>query len=108
MTREELDTLWNRSVNESIKAGDSYARYRYAEYVAAAERERMTVNSIHSCSPECDRPGCVAVRKAVEAEREACARVCDKRGEQSRVDGWYRQSDAELRCADAIRARGSK
>ena len=39
MTREELDTLWNRSVNESIKAGDSYARYRYAEYVAAAERE---------------------------------------------------------------------
>jgi hypothetical protein len=45
---------------------------------------------------------------AVAAEREACARVCDKRGEQSRVDGWYRQSDAELRCADAIRARGSK
>jgi hypothetical protein len=39
MTREELDTLWNRSVNQSIKAGDSYARYRYAEYVAAAERE---------------------------------------------------------------------
>jgi hypothetical protein len=36
MTREELDTLWNRSVNESIKAGDSYARYRYAEYVAKA------------------------------------------------------------------------
>jgi hypothetical protein len=48
------------------------------------------------------------VNQAVEAEREACARVCDKRGEQSRVDGWYRQSDAELRCADAIRARGSK
>jgi hypothetical protein len=39
MTREELDTLWNRSVNESIKAGDGLARYRYAEYVATAERE---------------------------------------------------------------------
>ncbi len=36
---EELDTLWDKSVNESIKAGDSYARYRYAEYVAKAERE---------------------------------------------------------------------
>jgi|LakMenEpi03Aug12_release.lakeMendotaPanAssembly.Ray.scaffolds.fasta_scaffold263994_3 hypothetical protein len=36
MTREELDTLWDKSVNESIKAGDSYARYRYAEYVAKA------------------------------------------------------------------------
>ncbi len=33
---EELDTLWDKSVNESIKAGDSYARYRYAEYVAKA------------------------------------------------------------------------
>jgi hypothetical protein len=39
MTREELDTLWNKSVNESIRAGDSYARYRFAEFVAAAERE---------------------------------------------------------------------
>jgi hypothetical protein len=46
MTREELDALWNRSVNESIKAGDSYARYRYAEYVAAAERE--------ACAKLCD------------------------------------------------------
>jgi hypothetical protein len=51
MTREELDALWNRSVNESIKAGDSYARYRYAEYVAAL---------------------------AVAAEREACAKLADE------------------------------
>jgi hypothetical protein len=36
---EELDTLWDKSVNESIKAGDGLARYRYAEQVAAAERE---------------------------------------------------------------------
>jgi hypothetical protein len=41
MTHEELDTLWDKSVNESIKAGDGLARYRYAEYVAAAEREDM-------------------------------------------------------------------
>lgn len=38
---EELDTLWDKSVNESIKAGDGLARYRYAEYVAAAEREAI-------------------------------------------------------------------
>ena len=36
---KELDTLWDKSVNESIKAGDGLARYRYAEQVAAAERE---------------------------------------------------------------------
>ena len=39
MTHEELDALWNKSVNISITAGDGLARYRYAEYVAAAERE---------------------------------------------------------------------
>jgi hypothetical protein len=81
---------------------------RFAALVIA-HREAQ---SIHTCGPDCQKPLCVNRRReiaeAVEAEREACARVCDKRGEQSRVDGWYRQSDAELRCADAIRARGSK
>jgi hypothetical protein len=41
MTHEELDALWNKSVNISITAGDGLARYRYAEYVAAAEREAI-------------------------------------------------------------------
>jgi hypothetical protein len=73
---------------------------RFAALVAEAERERMTVNSIHSCHPECDRPGCVAVRKAVEAEREACKKECAEIAE--RFGGTARD------CADAIRARGSK
>jgi hypothetical protein len=82
------------------------------ERFAALVIARREAQSIHTCPPDCQKPLCVNRRReiaeAVEAEREACARVCDKRGEQSRVDGWYRQSDAELRCADAIRARGSK
>jgi hypothetical protein len=36
---------------------------------AAAERNRFE-SSIHSCSPHCDRPACVATRRAVEEERE--------------------------------------
>jgi hypothetical protein len=60
MTREELDTLWNRSVNQSIKAGDSYARYRYAEYVAAL---------------------------AVAAEREACKKLSQEHAAEYRVGG---------------------
>ena len=44
---------------------------RFAALVAAAERERLKWNGIHSCGPDCDRPACVNVRKAVEAEREA-------------------------------------
>ncbi len=39
MTHKELDDLWDISVNISIAAGDSLARYRFAESVAAAERE---------------------------------------------------------------------
>jgi len=41
MTHKELDDLWDISVNISIAAGDSLARYRFAESVAAAEREAI-------------------------------------------------------------------
>lgn len=99
MTREELDTLWFKAMREV--PDDDFTRYRFAALVAEAERERMTVNSIHSCHPECDRPGCVAVRKAVEAEREACAKVCEDIEMRN-----TRQGPAD--CAVAIRARGSK
>jgi len=41
----------------------------------------------------------VLVQKAVEAEREACASVCDKLGDE------FADANA-AHCADAIRARG--
>ena len=62
-----------------------------------AERERMTVNSIHTCHPECDRPGCVAVRKAVEAEREAICPI---------VYGLCISDNNAQEIVEAIRARG--
>ncbi len=102
MTREELDTLWDKSVNESIKAGDSYARYRYAEYVAKAALAEPA--HIHTCPPDCQKPLCVNRRReieaAVEAEREACKKECDEIAE--RFGGTARD------CSEAIRARGSK
>jgi hypothetical protein len=55
----------------------------------------LSYDSIHSCGPDCDRPACVNVRKAVEAEREACARACEK----------VKLKGREV-FADAIRARG--
>ena len=75
---------------------------RFAALVAAAERERMTVNSIHSCHPECDRPGCVAVRKAVEVEREACAEIAKA------WDADHPETNYGRCIAAAIEARGSK
>jgi hypothetical protein len=73
---------------------------RFANLVAAAERERIKWDSIHTCNPHCDRPACVAVRRAREDEREMCAKVCEAEGE--RVDASW------VSCAAAIRARGQE
>jgi hypothetical protein len=71
----------------------------FANLVAAEERERIKWDTIHSCHPECDKPVCVAIRKAVLEEREACAKVCEAEGE--RVDASW------VSCAFAIRERGA-
>ena len=72
----------------------------FANLVAAAERERIKWDTIHSCHPECDKPVCVAMRKAVLEEREACAKVCESLNED--WDHLYVES-----CAFAIRERGA-
>ena len=66
MTHEELDALWNKSVNISITAGDGLARYRYAEYVAAAERE--------ACAEICD------AEATIEGIAQRCAAAIRARG----------------------------
>ena len=80
---------------------DSFA-LKFAKLVAAAERERLKWDGLHSCHSECDRPACVHTRKAVEAEREACAKVCEEY--QDSVDRHKWPNGYE--CAAAIRARG--
>jgi hypothetical protein len=61
--------------------------------VRADEREQYKWD-IHSCGPTCKRYACVAMREAIEAEREACAKLCE-----TLVMGKH--------CAAAIRARGN-
>jgi hypothetical protein len=39
--------------------------------------KHLSYDGIHTCNDECQRPVCVAIRKAVEREREACAKVAD-------------------------------
>ena len=56
----------------------------------------------HTCHDECQNPICVAVRKAVAAEREACAALCDKISDEDGFEGSYAD-----RCAFAIRERGA-
>ena len=42
---------------------------------AALIEDHLTWGSVHTCNPGCTKPACVTVRKAVEAEREACAAI---------------------------------
>jgi hypothetical protein len=69
----------------------------FAKLVAEHEREKYKWD-IHSCSPTCNRYVCVAKREAVLAEREECAKLCEK----------WTPTDADGVCdvADAIRERG--
>jgi hypothetical protein len=39
MTQEEIDTMWQQAMQESIKDGEVYIRYHFAKLVAAKERE---------------------------------------------------------------------
>jgi hypothetical protein len=75
--------------------------------VRADEREKYKWD-IHSCGPTCKRYACVAMREAVEAEREACARVCNAMyAEYPEENQDYAFALAAQKLAAAIRARGN-
>ncbi len=74
---------------------------RFANLVAAAERERIKWDSIHSCHPECDKPVCVAMRKAVSEERESCAKLLDDLAAKDKLSNYYKVA------ALLIRERGA-
>jgi len=62
--------------------------------------EHLAYDGIHTCNDQCQRPVCVAIRKAVEAEREACAQIVEQY-----TGAWDDQGYA---LAQAIRARGER
>lgn len=64
------------------------------EALVRADQDEKYKWNVHSCGPTCTKAACVATRKAVEAEREACAQLCE--------DPWQIAQDIQ----DAIRARG--
>jgi hypothetical protein len=78
---------------------------RFAEIVRADEAEKYKWD-IHSCGPTCENKGCVAVREAVLAEREACVRVLDEMADDMAREMEPSTAIAYVRSkAAAIRAR---
>ena len=39
MTKDEIDTLWQKAMQESIKYGEMFTRYHFAKMVAEAENK---------------------------------------------------------------------
>jgi cytochrome c556 len=91
---------WRETFNEHLKAFEALVR---------ADQDEKYKWDIHSCGPSCTKAACVAMREAVEAEREACAKVCDELvPDMSRTANDASVWDvATFDCAIAIRARGS-
>jgi hypothetical protein len=87
-------TEWTESQLERLK--------QFEALVRADEQEKYKWD-IHSCGPTCKRYACVAMREAVEAEREACAKVCDE------LDAEYEAvcQMTSVMCGQAIRNRGN-
>jgi hypothetical protein len=46
MNKDEIDIMWQQAMQESIKDGEMFTRYHFAEMVAEAERE--------ACAKLCD------------------------------------------------------
>ena len=83
---------------------DEFQLERFAELVRADEREKYKWD-VHSCGPTCTKVACVAMREAVEAEREACAKVCEELPFVGEFRQWERATLKD--CATAIRARSN-
>ena len=103
MTRDELDTMWQQALHESVVAGEDFIRYHFAALVAEAEADKHNTGT-HTCSNRCQRYACVAVRKAVAAEREACAKFVEDWSYPKECAGCDQPTPQQY--AQAIRARG--
>jgi hypothetical protein len=68
------------------------------EHFAALIENHLSYDGIHTCNDQCQRPVCVAIRKAVERERKACATIAE----------FNQANHLERLTAEQIRARGEK
>ena len=101
MNKDEIIRMAREAGWQYADGDDGYnPLWKFAALIAAAEREAIKWNSIHSCHADCQNPACVIVREAVEAEREACAKMCEEISDEEYYFG--------RQYADMLRARGDK
>ena len=93
MAREAGLCTWLKPPEDVVEKWEAFAAL-----VCEDEAEKYKWD-VHSCGPTCTKIGCVALREAVKAEREQCAKVCENLPMQQ-------EYDVRDQCSKAIRARG--
>ena len=85
---------------------------RRLEHFAALIEKHLRFDGIHTCNDQCQRPVCVAIRKAVEREREACAPIVEALKEivdAADGTGWDQLDATFTRARAALKkARGER
>jgi hypothetical protein len=100
MTRDDIIKMaqeagWDMGNDLSDGFGERLLRF------AALIKKHLSYDGIHTCHNECQRPVCVAIRKAVQREREACAKVVED------YPHWIGLT-AKAEISNAIRSRGKR
>ena len=99
MTRDDLNRMAEAAGFPARRAfSDLSDLYPRLERFAALIEKHLSYDGIHTCNDECQRPVCVAIRKAVEREREACATIAE----------FNQSNHLEHLTAEQIRARGER
>jgi hypothetical protein len=74
MTRNDIIKMAREAGWEYADGDSGYEPlWRFARLI----EKHLYYDGIHTCHDECPRPACVAIRKAAEREREACAQIVE-------------------------------
>ena len=71
MTRDEIDILWQRAMQQAVKDGEMFTRYHFAKLVAAAEREQCALTAWEIVQYEVHADLADQVAQAIRARGQA-------------------------------------
>ena len=78
MTKDDIDQMWNQAMNEAVKNGENFTRYRFATLVAEHEREACEM-AVEDMARKYQQ----AHEASAENVADACAYAIRARGEKA-------------------------
>jgi hypothetical protein len=74
MKQEDVDKLWYKAMSQAMQQGELYTRYKFAELIAAEEREAcaLVCEQVTAAWSEMEyNEGCMDCSKAIRARGDA-------------------------------------